>query len=224
MIAIVNIPIKVRIEPNVCIGSADDEVYDVDTFEITHEMCGIGMFEVTIKHLGENNKNLRDITLTMNYDDLKALYNAPSAIITSIYNHYADDINDWCTKPVERIMPKSIVFLDPEDKNKPVLAVIFDSKNRQDDNEKMHSNLTRDGYTDIYTKFSDISMKEYDAICEDAETEDDDPFYKIYMKLVAEYKNKESAAKAIETKDDDKTVDELFEALKQTPGVEVTEF
>ena len=88
----------------------------------------------------------------------------------------------------------------------------------------MHSNLTRDGYTDIYTKFSDISMKEYDAICEDAETEDDDPFYKIYMKLVAEYKNKESAAKAIEMKDDDKTVDELFEALKQTPGVEVTEF
>lgn len=226
MIAIINIPVKVRIEPNVCIGYTDDDsYYEVDTFEITHEMCGIGMFEVTIKHLGENNKNLRDITLTMNYDDLKALYNAPSATITSIYNHYADDIDEWCTKPAVLTVPNSVVFMDPENKAKPVLAVIFDSKNRQDDNEKMHLNLMREGYTDIYTKFSDISMKEYDEICESMEDKiNDDPFYKIYQKLVNDYNNKKSAVAALEMNDDDKTVDELFESLKQTPGVEVTEF
>lgn len=91
MIAIINIPFRAKIEPNIFVG--EDMV---DTFDITHELIpGAQLFNVNVKHISDYNNDIPDISLTMNYEDLKELYNSPQVVLTSIYNHYIDSIDNY---------------------------------------------------------------------------------------------------------------------------------
>ena len=99
MIAIINIPFRATIEPNIFVG--DNEV---DTVDITHELIpGTQLFRVNIKHIsGYKKADIPDLSLTMNYDDLKALYNMPQDTLTGIYNHYIDSIDNYVDEIEEK--------------------------------------------------------------------------------------------------------------------------
>jgi hypothetical protein len=111
MIAIINIPFRATIEPNIFVG--EDEV---NTFDITHELIpGTQLFRVNIKHINKYDyikTNIPDLSLTMNYEDLKKLYNMPQETLTGIYNHYIDSIDNY----VDEIEKKQDVCGPEEEK------------------------------------------------------------------------------------------------------------
>ena len=233
MIAIVNIPIKVKIEPNVCISdNYTDTVYDVDTFEITHELLFNGLFEVTVKHLGEHNENLRDLTLTMNYDDLKALYNAPAATLTSIYNHYSDDIDDACAYDAEghdEIRSDMVAFFSPNANSTepyaPVMIVLFKDNENIDEHVKWwQDNMAAEGYKNVHVVVSDMTHDEYDKLTQCGEDNKNDTYYQQFHELCKAYE--ETKKKKLDVKSDD-IFDKFIDELKKNPdfeNVEVTEF
>lgn len=102
MIAIVNIPVRIKIDTNVIISKDDTrDAYAITMFEITHEpIIGTPYFKVNIKHLGDDairddGKRLKDLELTMSYEDLKTLFSEPTATLNSIYYKYDDDISRY---------------------------------------------------------------------------------------------------------------------------------
>lgn len=230
MIAIVNIPVTVKIEPNVCIAdNYTNEVYDVDTFEITHELIGNGLFEVTVKHLGEHNEKLRDLKLTMNYDDLKELYTAPAATLTSIYNHYSYDIDDACAYGVEghdEIKSNMVAFFSPNANSTepyaPVMIVLFKDNDNIEEHVKWWQDSTAaNGYKNVHVVVSDMTHDEYDKLTKGGEDNEKDTYYQQFAELRKAYED--TKKKKLDVKSDD-IFDEFINELKKNPDFEVEEF
>ena len=230
MIAIVNIPITVKIEPNVCIAdNYTNTVYDVDTFEITHELIGNGLFEVTVKHLGEHNEKLRDLKLTMNYDDLKELYTAPASTLTSIYNHYTYDIDDACAYDVEghdEIKSDMVAFFSPNANSTepyaPVMIVLFkDNDNIEEHVKWWQDNMAADGYKNVHVVVSDMTHDEYDKLTQCGEDDTNDTYYQQFHELRKAYED--AKKKKLDVKSDD-IFDKFMDELKKNPDFEVEEF
>jgi len=230
MIAIVNIPITVTIEPNVCIAdNYTNTVYDVDTFEITHELIGNGLFEVTVKHLGEHNEKLRDLKLTMNYDDLKELYTAPAATLTSIYNHYTYDIDDACAYDAEghdEIKSDMVAFFSPNANSTepyaPVMIVLFKNNENIDEHVKWwQDNMAAEGYKNVHVVVSDMTHDEYDKLTQSGEDDKNDIYYQQFTELRKAYED--TKKKKLDVKSDD-FFDEFINELKKNPDFEVEEF
>ena len=211
MIAIVNIPFRVKIEPNVFVG--EDAV---DTFEITHELIsGTELFNVDIKHIGDDNENTPNISLTMNYDDLKALYSSPQEVLTSIYNHYMRSIDDYVEnkeKNTHGAFPHT-VYMSPN--NGPVLAVIYsDCEDPDAAEELLISDLKKTGHDYINIVRSTMTAAEHDI------REDHDPYVKIFEEFVNSCKKLPEEKKS-ETKE---FVNKLTDSLSNAENVEITEF
>lgn len=242
MIAIVNIPITVKIEPNVCIAdNYTDTVYDVNTFEITHELLFNGLFEVTVKHLGEHNEKLRDLKLTMNYDDLKELYTAPAATLTSIYNHYSYDIDDACAYDVEGhekdcflnwpdtpegIHSDMIAFFSPNANSTepyaPVMIVLFKNNENIEEHVKWwQDKMAADGYKNVHVVVSDMTHDEYDKLTQCGDDDTNDTYYQQFHELCKAYED--TKKKKLDVKSDD-IFDKFMDELKKNPDFEVKEF
>lgn len=240
MIAIVDIPITVKIEPNVCISdNYTNTVYDVDTFEITHELIDNGLFEVTVKHLGDHNDKLRDLKLTMNYDDLKELYTAPAATLTSIYNHYSCDIDDACAYDVEgheknifldweldKVHSDMVAFISPNANSTepyaPVMIVLFKNNENIEEHVKWwQDKMAADGYKNVHVVISDMTHDEYDKLTQCGDDDTNDTYYQQFTELCKVYED--TKKKKLDVKSDD-IFDEFINELKKNPDFEVTEF
>ncbi len=237
MIAIIDCPIHVEVQPNLIISDAYKDIdYMIDTFDITHEVIpGTPYFKVIIKHLGEGNEALHDLELTVNYEDLKNIYTAPATALTAIYNHYANAIDDFAYKCSEDDSTRSsIAFYRPEEKDAPLLLVIFkdDTPEKLDEEMKNQCNEFKSrGYNRIHCIKSPMTHREYDKLIEKCTKEHtSDPYFDKYDELYKSYKESagDISKEAIEDKKDDghspDLFDEFMESLKNTEGVEVTEF
>ena len=212
MIAIVNIPFHVKIEPNVFVGEDS-----VDTFEITHELIsGTELFNVDIKHIGDENENTPNISLTMNYEDLKELYSSPQAVLTSIYNHYMRSIDDYAEQHENNThdyIPHS-VYMSPN--NGPALAVIYsDCEDPDAAEKKIISDLRATGHNAIEVVRANMTSAEHNTL------EDRDPYVKVFEDFVNRCKKTPSKDKKDKVKD---FITELTDTLRNADNVEVTEF
>lgn len=222
MIAIVNIPFRVKIEPNVFVG--EDAV---DTFEITHELIsGTELFNVDIKHIGDDNENTPNISLTMNYDDLKALYSSPQEVLTSIYNHYMRSIDDYVENKEKLSNPEFdnyVGFFGPDNAS-PVIVIFTDCENREIAQQKFLEDFKKQGYADAKVILSDMSSDEYEQMQNKLVSAEDDPYYKIFRDLnkdKAFIKNEHMLYNKNKTKD---LIDTLVDTMKKCDDIEVTEF
>lgn len=126
MIAIVNIPVRIKIDTNIVISKEDiKDTYSITMFEITHEpIIGTPYFKVNIKHLGDDaicddGKRLKDLELTMSYEDLQTLFSEPTATLNSIYYKYDDDISRYQFGDYDE-------YLTDDDENKKEIEYVTD--------------------------------------------------------------------------------------------------
>lgn len=161
MIAIVNIPVRVKINPNIIVTDEKSDDASIDLFEITHEpIINTPYFRVTIKHLGRESKHLRDLELTMSYEDLKTLLTEPSNVLNNLYCTFADDISSYELQ--DKSFYSGDYHDDRDEKNEPEVYGNFKPEQSGEPSIIANQWTSKDGKNKSIYVVNTMSDKEFD--------------------------------------------------------------
>lgn len=93
----------------------DEEVYNTETYDLSHKYDGGGIFTVTVVPFNRGRRlDQYALNFTVDYDTLGEIYKDPGKFITTAMNQYDPDIEDLCSQINDR--DKSVdngFFFDP---------------------------------------------------------------------------------------------------------------